>query len=393
MKIGQVFQTLQMLLRTICFILCENMATLIGILSLLGTFLQKDELVILLLGNRDEKKEAVHHIVKIAFLFILVSFLFVIAIFLVAYNSREVPLLKGEAGSEVHDILIENKIAASIEFYWSESDAACFLKIGEDGLPDPDMEYDMDINTLNDIIVTSHTPEASKIIPKDGSTLKVYCKRKNPDKQNPDYEPVISLENYRTFINDGPYETTVKLPVGLFEKADSAPKSCPLWNPGTCTYYSGQEQGLYIWISETANTAQLTDAQIAAEAEQYYMSAFNESHAVDEDIDSLSIVTGFDESKEEVVYALVSVQEKWILTLFISFPYKGIISEEEYKKSASGQFTDYEEYYSWMEEDYKIKSYMVTAIYSECSFSQAKNPLVAYNEYSVVWHIPVRKAA
>lgn len=396
----EILQKLEMLIRTICFWIRQNSNPIelaAPLVSIIGIIWKKKELCVLWRRNETGKIKALLNVfLSIAFL-LFVFAIAVIAIFIIAHDSREVPLMKGVSASSVHDTLVENGIAASVKFYWSDGDGACFLSIGENGLSDSDGEYNMDASILNDIIVASHIPEDGEIISKEGNTFTVSCKRKNTDEPENnetlelDYTSAASLENYKPHVNNGHSETTIKLPVALFQKEDSIPESCPLWNPGILTYYSGSEDGLYVWISESPNTGRHSDEQIVSGAEQYYMAAFDNAHTIDEDIDSLSIVTGFNESQKEVVYALVSVQAEYIFTLFISFPYEGILSLETYEKLPTGQFADYRAYHSYMEEDYRIKSYMVTVIYNECSFSQAKEQLVTYSDYSIVWNLPLRK--
>ncbi|OUP22381.1 hypothetical protein B5F29_01170 [Lachnoclostridium sp. An196] len=157
-----------------------------------------------------------------------------------------------------------------------------------------------------------------------------------------------------------------------------------MYNPGEVRYFAGQEDGLFIWIASYSPEQTVAIGELQEEYINYYLNYFTNGYLVDENQDEICIITGLIQ-ENEIGYILIEFNQNAINTLYISFPYEEQLKEDEFDAYLFDEYPDYITYQQVKEEEYRLKTYMVTLIYMSCSFSHSTSKYIPYSEYYVSW--------
>lgn len=326
-------------------------------------------------------------LIKISFTISLILIIFAALFFcvswIIAQKSIAVPNLLGKSWDEAQRELNKAGISAVIE-YRVEGEETVLCRI----LADKTVEGT--IPTAQK--VSSHLPAYGQAMRISGGEMVLFV-TKEPSHDNDTHDniakylDVISKDNYVKY--EWKNFAAFSYPQSLFTVSDSTNKGCPLYYAEKCIYLEGMEEGLYAWIAISSRPEKASIGQIMDEYEQHYRKYLGKSHLVKESIENMVIITGY--RPHEVGYVLVSVEDSCIKTLYISFPYLGIVEEKDFTEEYLSRYGDYENYSNLLTEEYRVKSYMVNVMYSLCSFGYSSAEPEPYEMYKITWSLPSQK--
>lgn len=324
--------------------------------------------------------------VKLKVLAICCAILFVLMLVScgVRDSTEKVPYLIGINYENVREELKKAEIEATVKYI--DENGVCICTI----YPDGELEGEL---PENNYVVSGHIPKSNNVMFKSDGVFTVYLEKKVPENsEDPDiaidipvnYSSASLIENY-TLFSETINEENIQLryPQTLFAYEESQ-INCPLYNPGEVRYFAGQEDGLFIWIASYSPEQTVAIGELQEEYINYYLNYFTNGYLVDENQDEICIITGLIQ-ENEIGYILIEFNQNAINTLYISFPYEEQLKEDEFDAYLFDEYPDYITYQQVKEEEYRLKTYMVTLIYMSCSFSHSTSKYIPYSEYYVSW--------
>jgi len=362
-------------IRTICVLLWEK-----ELVSIIFSIFINGFLVVILTAfleaHINGRKKMLRGIIACVIVLFICLVLTIISC-VVAQDSVMVPPLKGKTYEEVKDALDEAGVSANLEYRYQEEETQLGT-IREDGT----IEGVIPLN----VNVIEQNPSSKRAMAKSGATIILYVSKDKTQEATLDYSSAMLLDSYVKYDWAGEEKISFFYPQSLFSVQNPTDKECPLYNADKYLYLEGAEQGLYAWVSTTPKRNEISMEEIIESYERFYMDYMGEAHTVKEDVSNVAIITGYRE--KEIGYVLVAVEDSYVNTIYISFPYEGILDKTDFSKEMTDLYGDYAGYYKILEEDYRLKSYMVKVMYSLCSFSHSNIEIEPYEEYSITWPLP-----
>lgn len=297
-------------------------------------------------------------------------------------HSVEIPSFLGADTVEVHKKLDEkfeqNGISYNVAVYEEGSEdiwATLFFPAGQT------------VSISENWRVIKQEPSPGTAVDKEHVELKLIFRKTGEDDFLGRYESVFDPNEYKECKYEGEYGFVFAYPEGLFEMSDVPQNKMPVFDVFEQVYLKGIEEGLYagFFVSDRK------DYWSVEEYEEYYKGKLYDAEIIGGTAKNIGIVTGrkYGE-REDSIYVLVAVEPTVVYTFYVSFPFEGLGDYEYFIANLSNHYSDYDSYRMEKEEEYKLKSYMVHAMYKKCSFCQSHKKIESYDDYIVDWEIPGR---